>query len=98
MVQFDVFVRENLLRMQGLERELNFITKKATRKIPSTLGRTDYIRARIEGDAVRPLKIKGSGIIRSMVDSDCYIVMKENLEGVGSEEECQVLPYHSLQV
>jgi molybdopterin molybdotransferase len=98
MVQFDVFVRENLLRMQGLERELNFITKTAARKIPSTLGRTDYIRARIEGDAVRPLKIKGSGIIRSMVESDCYIIMEENLEGVGSGEECKVLPYHFLQV
>jgi molybdopterin molybdotransferase len=98
MVQFDVFVRENLLGMQGLERELNFITKKATRKIPSTLGRTDYIRASIEGYTVRPLKIKGSGIIKSMVDSDCYIVIEENMEGIGSEEECNVLLYHSLQV
>jgi molybdopterin molybdotransferase len=98
MVQFDVFVRENLLRMQGLERELNFINKAAARKIPSTLGRTDYIRARLEGDKVRPLKIKGSGIIRSMVESDCYIIMEENLEGVGSGEECKVLPYHFLQV
>jgi molybdopterin molybdotransferase len=98
MVQFDVFVRENLLRMQGLERELNFITKTAARKIPSTLGRTDYIRARVEDGTVRPLKIKGSGILRSMVESDCYIVMEENLEGVGYGEECSVLPYHSLQV
>ncbi|MDD1763498.1 MAG: molybdopterin molybdotransferase MoeA [Methanobacteriaceae archaeon] len=98
MVQFDVFVRENLLRMQGLERELNFIIKNAARKIPSTLGRTDYIRAHIEEDIVRPLKIKGSGIIRSMVESDCYIIMEENLEGVGAGEECTVLPYHSLQV
>ncbi len=98
MVQFDVFVRENLLRMQGLERELDFITKTAARKIPSTLGRTDYIRAHLEGDAVRPLKIKGSGIIRSMVESDCYIIMEENLEGVGSGEECKVLPYNFLQV
>jgi len=98
MVQFDVFVRENLLRMQGLERELNFIIKNAARKIPSTLGRTDYIRAHIEEDIVRPLKIKGSGIIKSMVESDCYIIMEENLEGVGAREECTVLPYHSLQV
>jgi molybdopterin molybdotransferase len=98
MVQFDVFVRENLLRMQGLERELNFIIKNAARKIPSTLGRTDYIRAHIDEDVVRPLKIKGSGIIRSMVESDCYIIMEENLEGVGAGEECSVLPYHSLQV
>lgn len=98
MVQYDVFVRENLLRMQGLERKLSLQTKTATRKIPSTLGRTDYIRAKIEGDNVRPLKIKGSGIIKSMVDSDCYIIMEENLEGSAEGEECKVLPYHSLQV
>ncbi|MEG3225365.1 MAG: molybdopterin molybdenumtransferase MoeA [Methanobacteriales archaeon Met13] len=98
MVQYDVFIRENLLRMQGLERNLSLQTKTATRKIPSTLGRTDYIRAKIERDNVRPLKIKGSGIIRSMVDSDCYIIMEENLEGRAEGEDCQVLPYHALQV
>ncbi|HMK53578.1 MAG TPA: molybdopterin molybdotransferase MoeA [Methanobacteriaceae archaeon] len=98
MVQYDVFVRETLLQMQGLERTPNLLTKTAARKIPSTLGRTDYIRAKIEKDKVRPLKIKGSGIIRSMVDSDCYIIIEENLEGLEQGEECQVLSYHSLQV
>lgn len=97
MVQFDVFVREALLKMQGLTRDLLVIHKKAARKIPSTLGRTDYIRAKIEGPLVRPLKIKGSGIIKSMVDSDSYIIIPENLEGIEEGEECQVLPYHSLK-
>lgn len=97
MVQFDVFARDALLKMQGLQRNPLLVHKKAARKIPSTLGRTDYIRARIEGEMVRPLKIKGSGIIRSMVESDSYIIIPENLEGIEEGDQCQILPYHSLK-
>ncbi|MDO5835046.1 MAG: molybdopterin molybdotransferase MoeA, partial [Methanobacterium sp.] len=97
MVQFDVFAREALLKMQGLTLKPLLVHKKATRKIPSTLGRTDYIRAKIEGQMIRPLKIKGSGIIRSMVESDSYIIIPENLEGIEEGAECEVLPYHSLK-
>jgi len=97
MVQFDVFTRDALLKMQGLQQNPLLVHKKAARKIPSTLGRTDYIRARIEGEMVHPLKIKGSGIIRSMVESDSYIIIPENLEGIEEGDQCQILPYHSLK-
>lgn len=97
MVQFDVFARDALLKMQGLQQNPLLVHKKAARKIPSTLGRTDYIRARIEGEMVHPLKIKGSGIIRSMVESDSYIIIPENLEGIEEGDLCQILPYHSLK-
>ena len=69
MVQADVFVRNSLYKMQGIEIEPHSHCKIASRKIPSSLGRTDYIRAKTDGNMVRPLKIKGSGIIRSMVES-----------------------------
>ncbi len=97
MVQFDVFARDALLKMQGFKRNPLLVHKKAARKIASTLGRTDYIRARMEGEMVRPLKIKGSGIIRSMVESDSYIIIPENLEGIEEGDQCQILPYHSLK-
>lgn len=93
MVQYDILVRDGLLKMQGLERKSLIIKKKAARKIPSTLGRTDYIRARMDGSQVWPLKIKGSGILSSMVESDCYIIIPENLEGIAEGEICEVLPY-----
>jgi molybdopterin molybdotransferase len=98
MVQFDVFVREYFLKIQNIERKTEKVKKIASRKIASTLGRTDYIRAKTEGDHVYPLKIKGSGIIRSMVESNSYIIIPENVEGVGKGEECNVLLYHSLKV
>lgn len=97
MVQFDVLVRAPLQEMQNLKREPSYIKKITSRKIPSTLGRTDYIRGKTDGNRVEPLKIKGSGVIRSLVESDCYIVIEENLEGIEKEEECEVLLYDSLQ-
>ncbi|MGB9936247.1 MAG: gephyrin-like molybdotransferase Glp [Methanobacterium sp.] len=98
MVQFDVFVRDYLLHMQNIYRTPQIIKKITSRKIASTLGRTDYIRAKVDGDEVNPLKIKGSGIIRSMVESDSYIIIEENHEGVGKGEQCDVLLYDSLKV
>ncbi|OPX58380.1 MAG: molybdopterin biosynthesis protein MoeA [Methanobacterium sp. PtaB.Bin024] len=97
MVQFDVFVRDALLKMQGLHVKPLKIQKKASKKMPSSLGRTDYVRAKIEGEMVHPLKIKGSGIIRSMVESDSYIIIPENQEGIFEGEDCVVLPYQSLK-
>ena len=98
MVQFDVFVRHELLAMQGIQTKPMMVRRTAARKIASTLGRTEYIRAKANNETVKPLKIKGSGIIRSMVESNCYVVIEENLEGVEEGEECEVLLYDSLMV
>ncbi len=98
IVQADVFVRNSLYKMQGIKKEPQMIHKIASRKIPSSLGRTDYIRSKTDDNMVQPLKIKGSGIIRSMIESNAYIVIEENLEGIGEGEECDVLLYDSLTV
>lgn len=98
MVQFDVFTRNYLLKMQNIHKEFPIIKKTASRKIASSLGRTDYVRAKTDGDRVYPLKIEGSGIIRSMVESDCYIIIAENVEGINEGEDCDVLLYDSLKV
>ena len=98
MVQFDVFTRNYLLKMQNICKEFSITKKTASKKIASTLGRTDYIRAKTDGNHVYPLKIDGSGIIRSMVESDCYILIEENIEGINEGEECDVLLYNSLKV
>ena len=98
MVQFDVFVRQELLAMQGIQTKPMMVRRTAARKIASTLGRTEHIRAKADNKTVKPLKIKGSGIIRSMVESNCYVVIEENLEGVEEGEECEVLLYDSLMV
>jgi len=98
MVQSDVFLRNSLYQMQGIEYKPQSVTKTTSKKIASSLGRTDYIRAKTDGSMVRPLKIKGSGIIRSMVESNSYILIEENLEGINEGAECNVILYDSLTV
>lgn len=98
MVQFDVFTRNYLLKMQNICKKFQISKKTASRKVASTLGRTDYVRAKTDGNHVCPLKIDGSGIIRSMVESNCYILIEENVEGINEGEECDVLLYDSLKV
>ena len=98
MVQSDVFLRKSLYKMQGIGYEPQYINKITSKKIPSSLGRTDYIRAKTDETMVRPLKIKGSGIIRSMVESDSYILIDENLEGIDEGTECKVILYDSLTI
>ncbi len=98
MVQYDILVRKNIEKMQNIHQPLKVVEKTATRKVPSTLGRTDYVRAQTDGDKVVPINIKGSTIIHSMLDSNCYIVIEENQEGVAEGEKCDVLLYDSLRV
>ncbi|AXV37632.1 MAG: molybdopterin molybdotransferase MoeA [Methanobacteriaceae archaeon] len=98
IVQYDIFVRNFLLKMQNISREPQRIKKVAAKKIPSTLGRTDFIRAKTDNNKVYPIMTKGSGVIRSMVDSNSYIYIKENVEGIPEGEECEVLLYDSFKV
>jgi molybdopterin molybdotransferase len=98
MVQSDVFLRNSLYKMQGIEYKPPSVKKITSKKIASSLGRTDYIRAKTDGSMVKPLKIKGSGIIRSMVESNSYILIEENLEGINEGRECNVILYDSLTV
>ena len=97
MVQYDVFVRKFLEKMQNIHKIIPLVEKTAARKIPSTLGRVDYIRAITDGDKVTPLNIKGSTIIKSLVDSNSYIIIEENLEGVEEGGKCDVLLYDSYE-
>jgi len=91
MVQFDIFVRYYLLRMQNINYEHRLVERICQRKIPSRLGRTDYIRAFTDNRIVEPILISGSGIIKSMVKSNSYIVIEENSEGIDKNSKCDVL-------
>lgn len=98
MVQFDVFVRPYLMKMQQIPYQPRLVKRKASRKVPSNLGRTDYIRAHADDEEVTAILSRGSGVMRSMVDSNCYIFIEEDLEGIKEGEECLVLLFDSFQV
>lgn len=98
MVQFDVFARYYLLRMQHLDYRHRAVKRRCRAKVASGPGRTDYLRAWADDEEVEPVQSRGSGIIRSIVGSNAYIVIDENLEGISAGEECEVLLFDSMVI
>ncbi|MDI9618661.1 gephyrin-like molybdotransferase Glp [Methanothermobacter sp.] len=96
MVQFDVLARYYLLRMQHLDYSHRTVKGRCLGKVASGPGRTEYVRASADNGIVKPVQSRGSGIIRSMVESNAYIVIDENLEGIAEGEECEVLLFDSM--
>lgn len=96
MVQFDVFARYYLVRMQYPEYRYRTVRRTCTGKVASAPGRTEYLRARATDEMVEPVRSRGSGIIRSMVESNAYIFIDENKEGISEGEECHVILFDSM--
>ena len=96
MSQFDIFARKYLFKMQGRDFDLHIVKREAKLKIPSQLGRTDFIRAFTDDDYARHILNRGSGIIRSMVEANSYIIINENDEGYQKEDIVDVVFFDSL--
>ena len=96
MSQFDIFARKFLFKMQGRDFEFEIVKKHAMLKIPSQLGRTDFIRSFTDEDNTRHVLNRGSGIIRSMVEANSYIIIDENDEGYQKGDIVDVVFFNSL--
>ncbi|MHC4548028.1 MAG: molybdopterin molybdotransferase MoeA [Planctomycetota bacterium] len=53
------------------------------RKIASALGRTDYVRVRIEECQVMPLAIRGASILSSTTRAHGFVIVDQDIEGYG---------------
>jgi molybdopterin molybdotransferase len=98
---FELLVRPFLYAMHGLrEEERSKILAVASKKIPSAVGRTDFVRVKLfhteGGYYVEPIRVSGSGILSSMTRSDGFIVIAENKEGVAEGEQVAVTEYFAL--
>ena len=96
MSQFDIFARKYLFKMQGRDFNWHIVQKEAKLKIPSQLGRTDFIRAFSDEHYARHVLNRGSGIIRSMVEANSYIIIDENDEGYQKNDMVDVVFFDSL--
>ncbi len=96
MTQFDVFARKYLFEMQGRPFDFNIVEKESKLKVPSQLGRTDFIRAVSDEHHARHVLNRGSGIIRSMVEANSYIIIDENDEGYQKNDIVDVVFFDSL--
>ena len=96
MSQFDIFARKYLFEMQGRSFDFNIVKRTSILKIPSQLGRTDFIRAFSDDDYAKHVLNRGSGIIRSMVEANSYIIIDENDEGYQKDDLVDVVFFNSL--
>jgi molybdopterin molybdotransferase len=102
MVTFHQFVRGALLFLEGRTNcfevpLLKAVSASAIRKVP---GRTEYQRGVVFSDAgvckVRTTGQQGSGVLRSMSEGNCYIVLEHERGPVRAGEPVQVQLFEGL--
>jgi len=102
MVSFYFFVRDALLRMSGADASplprLQATSLSAIRKKP---GRTEYQRGILAPDSDGVWKVKltgaqGSGILRSMSDANCIIVLDDVQSDIAAGDLVQVVLFDGL--
>ncbi len=102
MVTFYVFVRQGLMAMCGESLDgapcIQAISAESIQKKP---GRTEYRRGQMFVDdqgraAVRTTGGQGSGILRSMSDANCLIVLHHDSAHIAQGSAVEVLPFDGL--
>jgi molybdopterin molybdotransferase len=101
MVTFYAFVRDALLFMSGREAAeiplLKAVAAENLRKVP---GRTEYQRGVVFKDQdqwkVRTTGQQGSGVLRSMSEANCFVVLEHERGAVKAGEQVQVQLFEGL--
>lgn len=66
---------------------------RLARKLVSTVGRVDYARVQVRGDAAEPLAISGAAILSSTTRADGFVIVPADSEGYPPGAEVEVLLY-----
>lgn len=101
MVVFYALVRSALLALAGAYDEpLVATTATCDAPIAKVPGRTEFVRgvtsAGPDGWHVRPTGAQGSGILRSMSEANCLIVLSENRGPVTAGESVECWPFEGI--
>ena len=92
VIGFEVFGRPLICKLLGMTQteQRPIIKAVLTRRITSALGRKTYVRVRVilkNGDLIaEPVSAKGSGSISTMTQSNGYLIVPENREGINEGE------------
>lgn len=95
MVQFDFFARPYIFNMQGINYKNISVKRRSNTQIKSRLGRVDIIKAYCDEDSIQVLK-RGSGVIRSMVKANSYILLDENHKGIHEGESVDIMFFRDM--
>lgn len=102
MVTFYIFVRHGLLGLMGASNEqMQPLLAEAAEEIPKKAGRTEYRRGQLFINevgrvAVRTTGGQGSGILRSMSDANCLVVLDHDTSLTKVGDLLTVLPFDGL--
>jgi molybdopterin molybdotransferase len=101
MVSFYFFARDALLRMMGAEAPLPLLRARSAAAIRKKPGRTEYQRGILtRGDdgqpQVRITGAQGSGILRSMSEANCMVVLHDEQGSVAAGDMVDVLMFEGL--
>ncbi|WP_324735923.1 gephyrin-like molybdotransferase Glp [Thermococcus sp. SY098] len=91
--QFHLFVKYALAKLVGANFKPAKVKAKLTAKVPSTLGRYEFVKVWYEDGKAKPIRKSGSGLISSLVESNGYITIPEDSEGYLEGEEVEVVFY-----
>jgi molybdopterin molybdotransferase len=101
MVSFYMFARPALLRMMGAQAKQPAMQARATEAIRKRPGRTEYQRGIISTAAngepqVRLTGAQGSGILSSMTEANCIVVLHHEQANVAAGQMVDVLLFDGL--
>ncbi|WP_041742126.1 gephyrin-like molybdotransferase Glp [Collimonas fungivorans] len=101
MVSFYFFAREALLQLMGAQvAPLPLMRATAAVAIRKRPGRTEYQRGILSMNdsqwSVRPTAAQGSGILRSMAEANCMIVLAHEQGGVAAGDAVEVILFDGL--
>jgi molybdopterin molybdotransferase len=103
MVTFYQFVRDALLALSGRTDDyaLPLLRVSCTASMKKSPGRTEFQRGLLARDdrgrwSVRPTGAQGSGVLRSMAEANCFIVLEHERGSVEPGDLVQVQLFHGL--
>ncbi len=104
MVTFYMFVQPALKKLTGSDYQAPLmINAKCQTKLRKRPGRVEYQRGVLTQSKINPTQYQviktgeqGSGILRSMSDANCFIILDVKSEGVDEGYSVQVLPFEAI--
>ncbi|MFT3773396.1 MAG: molybdopterin molybdotransferase MoeA [Minicystis sp.] len=92
---YEFFAGPSIRALGGLPRAWPHARRacRVKSKIVSELGRTDYVRVKVEGDEVTPIMTSGASILSSTTRADGVVIVGEGEEGHGEGDRVEVLLY-----
>ena len=103
IIGFEVFGRPMVCRLLGMNKTepRSMLKANLTRRVAGALGRKTYVRVRVTlkgGEFyAEPVSAKGSGSLSTMTQSNGFVVIPENREGVSEGETVTVHVFGSLE-